>query len=140
MAMARSDGVGAEKDNVGQDKRDRKGGDRRPYMKEGGSTDVILTAIMCTAASVMVLSSMDALGLVRGVDDDYNNDDGASLAEGRAECAEANGPSVNGRWRRGQEVELPADRKNQTEDKRDAARGVGATRGRCASGRKAVAL
>ena len=101
---------------------------------------MISTAITCTAAAVTVLSSMDALGPAGGADDDYGDDDGASPAEGGAECAEANGPSVDGRWRRGREAEAPADRDNQPEDERDAARDGGATRGRGARGRKAVAL
>ncbi len=101
VATRRSDGVGAEKDDIGQDNRDRKWGDCRPYEKESGSTNVILTAIMCTAATVRVLSSMDALGLVGGVDDDYKDNNGASPAGGGAECVEANGPSIDRRWRHG---------------------------------------
>ncbi len=53
---------------------------------------------------------------------------------------EANGPSVDGRWRHGQEVEAPADCNDRSEDKRDAARGGSATRGGGAGGQKAVAL
>jgi hypothetical protein len=101
---------------------------------------VISTPITCTAAAVTMLSSMDALGPAGGADDDYRDDDGASPAEGGAECAEANGPSVDGRWRRGQEVEVPADHDNQPEDERDAARDGGAMRGGGAGGLKAVAL
>ena len=36
VAMAKLDGVGVEKDQVVPDDRDRRGGDRRPYKKEGG--------------------------------------------------------------------------------------------------------
>jgi hypothetical protein len=65
---------------------------------------VILTAITCTAAAVMVLSSMDALGPAGGADNDYDDNNGANLAEGGAECVEANGPSVDRRWRPGLEA------------------------------------
>jgi hypothetical protein len=80
---------------------------------------------MCTATTVMVLSSMDTLGQAGGADNDYGNDDGASLAKGGVECAEANGPSVNGRWQCRRGAEAPADRDNQPEDERDAARNGG---------------
>ncbi len=62
---------------------------------------MISTAIMCTAAVVTVLSSMDALGPAGGADDNYDDNDGASPAKGWAECAEANGPSFDRRWWRG---------------------------------------
>jgi hypothetical protein len=53
---------------------------------------------------------------------------------------EANGPSVDRRWRHGQEAKAPAACNDQPEDMRDAARGGGATRGGGAGGQKAVAL